>query len=229
MLILNKSLIKEAIMEQKTALVTDFDGTVSADDFFTMIARRYLTPKDLEPWNLYMKGQISHFEALNAVFAKIRIPETELIEFVKTIPLDESFAETAVYCAEKRIPVYICSAGCDYYINILLGRLIECCHINLITNSGIYSPQTGLVMSAPHGSLFYDKNVGISKAGVVSYLQSRGTAVVFCGDGPPDVCPARIAQTVFAKKYLLDKCREENIITRPFHSFRDVLTYLREL
>lgn len=216
-------------MEQRTALVTDFDGTVSADDFFTMIARRYLQPKDLEPWNLYMQGRLSHFEALNAVFAEIRIPEAELIAFVKTIPLDETFAETAAYCAKKHIPAYICSAGCDYYINILLGGLIKRCGINLITNSGCYSPQTGLVMTAPRESLFYDAKVGVSKAGVVSHLQSQGFAVVFCGDGPPDVRPARIAQTVFAKKYLLDKCREENIITRPFHSFGDVLAYLKEV
>ncbi|MBS4773959.1 MAG: MtnX-like HAD-IB family phosphatase [Proteobacteria bacterium] len=215
-------------MEPRTALVTDFDGTVSRDDFFTLVAEKYLTPADLEPWSCYMNGSLSHFEALNMVFSKIRVPETELADFIAAIPLDPFFADVAAYCCLKGIPLYICSAGCDYYINKLIGNLITRNHINLITNHGEYNPRKGLVMQAPRDSLFYDKNVGISKAGVVKHLQSQGFSAVFCGDGPPDVKPARIAQTVFARKYLLDKCREENIITQPFNSFRDVLAYLKE-
>lgn len=216
-------------MKQCTALVTDFDGTVSDDDFFTLVAEKYLTPADLAPWSRYMNGSLSHFEALSEVFAKIRVSEAELAEFIQSIPIDPAFADTAEYCCRRNIPLYICSAGCDYYINILIGKLIKENHINLVANHGEYSPRTGLIMQAPRDSLFYDKNVGISKAGVVRHLQSQGFSVVFCGDGPPDVRPARIAQTVFARKYLLDKCREENIITQPFNSFRDVLTYLKEV
>lgn len=216
-------------MKQRTALVTDFDGTVSDNDFFTLVAEKYLSSADLAPWTRYMNGSLSHFEALNEVFAKIHIPQAELTKFIKSIPVDPFFADTAAYCDKHNIPLYICSAGCDYYINISIGELIEKNHINLVTNHGEYSQQTGLVMQAPRDSLFYDKDVGISKAGVVKYLQSRGFSVAFCGDGPPDVRPARTAQTVFAKKYLLDKCREENIITKPFNSFRDVLTYLKEV
>lgn len=216
-------------MKPQKALVTDFDGTISEDDFFALVVKRYLSAKDLEPWQLYMDGHLSHFDALNKVFSRIRIPEQELISFIKTIPLDYTFEEVAEYCADKHIPLYICSAGCDYYINILIEKIITSKHINLITNHGTYSQSRGLVMEAPRESLFYDLKVGISKAGVVSHLLSQGFEVVFCGDGPPDVRPAQLATTVFAKKYLLDKCVESNIITRPFHSFRDVLRYLKEV
>lgn len=219
----------ENIMRQPIALVTDFDGTITDDDFFTLVAKKYLSPFDLAPWNDYMNGNLSHFDALNKVFAKISIPEQELITFIKTIALDSSFAKTAIYCYQKEIPLYICSAGCDYYINLLIGKLIKQTHINLITNKGEYTPQTGLIMQAPCDSIFYDEYVGISKSGVVKYLQDQGYEVIFCGDGPPDVAPAKIAQTVFAKKYLRDKCLEYNISIHKFNSFTDVLTYLKEI
>ena len=214
-------------MQNKLALVTDFDGTISDDDFFDLVAKKYLSPKSLEPWSLYLEGKISHLEALKQVFAQIKIPEKELKIFIRNIKIDKNFVKVAQYCSQHKIPVYMCSAGCDYYIKISLGSVIDKYDIHLITNHGEYNPQTGLIMIPPENSPFYDKNVGISKAGVVSYLQKQGFKVVLCGDGPPDFAPAQIADTIFAKKFLLKKCVAAKIKTQPFHDFKDELNYLK--
>lgn len=216
-------------MQNKLALVTDFDGTISNDDFFDLVADTYLSPDALEPWQLYLQGKLSHIEALAEVFAQIRIPEKELLAFIDEIPVDDAFFAVAQYCKKRGIPLYICSAGCDYYIKRILGDALEKYDICLVTNHGEYSPGSGLKLIPPQNSPFYDKNVGISKAGVVRFLQERGYKTVLCGDGPPDVAPARIADAVFAKKFLLKKCREANMITQPFNTFGDVLSYLKEV
>ena len=52
-------------MAEQWALVSDFDGTVSADDFFTLAAGRYFTDEMLEPWREYLSGRKKHFDALN--------------------------------------------------------------------------------------------------------------------------------------------------------------------
>ena len=75
----------------------------------------------------------------------------------------------------------------------------------------------------------YDDNIGVSKAAVVKNLKERGFRVVFAGDGPPDILPAREADVVFAKKRLLDLCRRENIKTEPFTDFRDVCRFIKEI
>ena len=36
-----------------TALVSDFDGTISDDDFFNYVSRRWLGEKALDPWREY--------------------------------------------------------------------------------------------------------------------------------------------------------------------------------
>ena len=61
-------------MQNRLALVTDFDGTVSDDDFFDLVAKKYLSSEALEPWTLYLEGKITHLEALRQVFAQIKIP-----------------------------------------------------------------------------------------------------------------------------------------------------------
>lgn len=210
------------------ALVTDFDGTISADDFFTLAADRYFNEEMLAPWREYLTGNKKHFDALNEMFQKLRnLPELE--DFVKSIPLDPCFPEVVKLCCQKHIPVYICSAGCNWYINLLIGKLIHRYDICLVTNPCDYSPQTGLVMHRlPETHPCYDDKIGISKAAVVKNLQSEGYQVVFAGDGPPDIEPARLADVVFAKKRLLDMCREENIVTKPFTDFNDVCTFLKE-
>ena len=222
-----KQIVEKGInMQNRLALVTDFDGTVSDDDFFDLVAKKYLVPEALVPWDLYLEGKLSHLEALSKVFAQIKIPEKELNNFIKKIHIDKSFSSVAEYCFKQKIPIYMCSAGCDYYIKISLGNIIDKYDIHLITNHGEYNSQTGLKMIPPKNSPFYDQDVGISKAGVVSHLQKQGYKVVLCGDGPPDFAPAQIADVVFAKKFLLKKCIEAKINTQPFHSFKDVLNYL---
>ena len=215
-------------MSSRWALVSDFDGTVSEDDFFWYIADHFLTPQDLEPWEMYMRGEISHLEAMRGVFSKLHVREEELQRFIDTIYTDKHLEETAAYCRKEGIPFYIASAGSDYYINRLIGKIIKKYDIHLVTNHGIYSSEKGLELFPPEQSPFYDKNVGISKAGVVRFLKKEGYKVVFAGDGPPDVLAAEEADVVFAKKYLLEKCLENKIKNHPFTTFRDILKYLKE-
>lgn len=210
------------------ALVTDFDGTISDDDFFWYVAERYLDKSAMQPWESYLRGEISHLEALNRIFACIRLPEQELLHFIDTIRIDPDFPRVAEYCFQKDIPVYIDSAGCDYYISRLIGRLIEKYNLQLVTNHGVYSPDCGLKMIPPVQSIFYDPETGISKAAVVKYLRERGCKVILAGDGLPDFPPAQIADVVFAKKTLQDECRAAGIKTEPFSGFADILNYLQE-
>lgn len=215
-------------MSRPLALVSDFDGTITADDFFTLAAERYFDEKMLAPWRAYQAGEKKHFDALNEMFQQLK-NLSDLEDFAKNIPIDNYFPETANLCRQKHIPLYICSAGCDWYINLLIGNIIRANHICLITNHCDYGLQTGLVMQRlPQDHPCYDEEIGISKAGVVRQLKEQGFRVVFAGDGKPDILPAREADVVFAKKKLLQLCRKENISTEPFESFSDICRYLKE-
>ncbi|MBP3514972.1 MAG: hypothetical protein J6K65_02045 [Alphaproteobacteria bacterium] len=79
-------------MAGSLAVVSDFDGTISRDDFFWLIADKYFDAPALEPWNLYLRGEMSHLDALNAIFSQIRLPEEELYSFIDSIVWDKSLS-----------------------------------------------------------------------------------------------------------------------------------------
>lgn len=217
-------------MVKKIAFVSDFDGTITPEDFFWYVSERYLDEQALAPWQRYLEGRETHLNALNQIFAKIHVPVAAFDDFIKTIPYDQNFPETAVLCREKNIPFYICSAGCDYYINRIIGPEMKAGNIRLVTNQGIYSEESGLKMiPPPENSPYYDAKVGISKAAVVQKLKDEGYFVVFAGDGPPDVAPAALADVVFAKKILLGRCCEQGMDYLKFDDYNDIYRYLSEV
>ena len=217
-------------MSIKTALISDFDGTLTPEDFFWYVSERWLDAEALEPWQRYLDGKLSHLEALNLIFSRIREPAAAFDAFIKEIPFDPAFVKTAALCREKNIPFYICSAGCDYYIERIIGAYIREYGIRLVTNHGTYSPDSGLKMFPPaEGSPFYDPEVGISKAALVKKVKEEGYRVIFAGDGPPDIAPAAAADVVFAKRILLEECRKRHIRTCRFDGFEDIYAYLKEM
>ena len=56
-----------------SVLVSDFDGTMTRQDFFKLVISELLPPGTPDYWAMYRTGTITHFEALRRYFASIRI------------------------------------------------------------------------------------------------------------------------------------------------------------
>ena len=217
-------------MISKTALVIDFDGTITDDDFFVYIKNEYFDDAALEPWRRYLNGELTHFQALQQIFGLLRVSEVELKRMIATIKVDSWVEPLFRLCAKAQIIVFIASAGCDYYIKQLLGDVIRKYNVTLIANSGVYSADTGLVLTPPTlHSPYYDEKTGISKRKLVKMLKDGGYYVIFAGDGPPDIEPAGLADVVFAKKMLLDMCVKQGIVTQNFDSCEDICTFIMRI
>lgn len=215
---------------ENTVFISDFDGTITDDDFFAYTAKAYFDERALKPWREYLSGQKTHFDALKEMFAQIRVKADELNALIDGIKLDPCLDAVWKLCAEKGIKLFVCSAGNDYYIRRLLRDRLTKYGVTLVTNKGEYSPETGLVMTAPDKSNpFYDADIGISKYKLARSQKDAGHFVIFAGDGPPDLAPARIADAVFARKLLLEKCLENGIKTQKFDNFKDIGDYIERM
>ena len=212
---------------KKIAFVTDFDGTITHNDFFHMVIDAYLEEKDLQPWYDYKAGKKGHFDALDSIFGKIRADKDAFDALIDTIAVDEDFTAVLSLCKGKGVPVYVVSAGCDYYIKRRIGNLLSEYSVELITNGGEYSPETGMKMVKPSSEYaYFDEIVGISKIKIVKDLQRKGFFVIFAGDGAVDFEGAKAADVVFAKGVLWEKCREVGVYARPLHSFKDIFDFI---
>ena len=217
-------------MNKKFALITDFDGTISKKDFFHMVINQLLNSNTdfLAPWNDYLNGEIKHIEALSEIFSQIHITQKELDKFISTIDIDPYFYDTIKFCNTQDIPVYICSAGTNYYIRKRIPEILNNYNIILVSNDATYSQEKGMKLIAPpKDSIFYNSNTGISKEKVVDTLKCGGYTTIYAGDGKPDFKAAKTADIVFAKDLLLDMCKKENIKTQKFENFNDIFSYIR--
>ena len=216
-------------MNKKITFVSDFDGTISDEDFFHHLRDNVFDDSALMPWNDYLEGKISHFDALKNIYGTLRVCDKKIVDLVKKVTIDEWVIPTFKLLHKNNVPIYIASAGCDYYINLLIGEELKKYNITLITNPSSYSKDLGLVMERPEKtSAFYDEHIGISKEKLVKFLQDNNQYVVFAGDGPPDFEPAKIADVVFAKKILLDKCLEINVKTEKFDNYEDIFLFFKK-
>ena len=219
-------------MKQKIVLISDFDGTISKKDFFYMVTDTVLKNKKdaLLPWQDYLNGKIKHIDAMTGIFSQIHLTQDELDKFISTIEIDPYFYDTAKYCVEKNIPFYICSAGTNYYIKKRISDTLSKYNIILVSNDATYSQQNGMKLIAPEEtSPYYNSNTGIAKDKIVQKLKNDGFFTIYAGDGKPDFKSAKIADIVFAKDMLLELCKKENIKTKSFNDFNDILSYIRSI
>jgi len=213
---------------KNVALVSDFDGTITKKDFFYYAIDNVLKKDDIKPWNSYLSGEITHVEALDRIFSKIRLETQEFHRFILNLSLESCFLETVYHCKENKIDLYIVSAGADYYINYILKHLNIENLVTVVCNKSKYSPDDGLrIIKSTKNDPFYSYNYGISKKQVMQSIRDRYDHIVFAGDGNPDFEAAKLADQVFARGVLLDLCRKNNVKAKEFRSYCEILEYLQ--
>ena len=187
---------------QTAVLVSDFDGTMTRHDFYQMVRARWWNEAEPDPWEEYIAGRITHFEALNRFFARIRADEATLRTFAEGMELDPTLPEALERLDQAGWTLVIASAGCEWYIRHLLAGIRT--PFTLHANPGRLTPAGGLEMQLPVDSEFFSPETGIDKLAVVKHALARHERVAFAGDGPPDLPPARLipVRSRFARGYL---------------------------
>lgn len=206
----------------QSVLVTDFDGTITAGDFYILAVERLLKPEDLTPWQEYRAGRITHFTALRTIFSKIRAPESKVLELLRDMRPDPRLPECATRLKAAGWHVAVASAGCGWYINRILGELNVDFEVH--ANPGHYAEGGPLLMEAPTTSRFYSPTAGVDKAGIVRFHLERGARVAYAGDGYTDHEAATLVPPSlrYARADLANVLTSEGAEFRPFSVWSEV-------
>jgi 2,3-diketo-5-methylthio-1-phosphopentane phosphatase len=203
-------------------LVTDFDGTLTQNDFYELVVEQLLPAGTPDYWAEFCARRITHFEALRSYFASIRADEAAVMDVVGQMKLDPQLPEILGMLRQAGWRVVVASAGCRWYID----QLLAACGVELEVhaNPGRFVPGDGLLMELPVDSPFYSRTHGINKAGVVRHYQAAGSRVAFAGDGYPDAAPARLVHPSlrFARRNLAEVLASEELPFRPFAVWSEV-------
>jgi 2,3-diketo-5-methylthio-1-phosphopentane phosphatase len=217
-----------AARESDSLLVSDFDGTMTRHDFYEL-AKEFLLPRDLpDYWGRYRAGEITHFQALQAIFASIRADEPTVRKIVDRMEIDPDLPEALRLLRQSGWEVVVTSAGCDWYIRILLQKAGV--SLKVWSNPGTFETGRGLLMELPRESPFFSPSLGIDKTAVVRQAIDQGRRVAFAGDGPPDIDPARLVRGEFrfARADLAAALSQEGLPFRSYDRWFEIASQLCE-
>ena len=212
----------------RSLLVTDFDGTMTRHDFYRL-ATQYLLPPDLpDYWGQFRAGKLTHFEALQAIFASIRVDRAAVLAVVERMELDPDLPAALDRLKHEGWDVVVTSAGCDWYIQILLAKAGVT--LPVWSNPGRFEEGRGLLMELPKSSPFFSPSLGVDKAGIVRNATNSGRRVAFAGDGFPDIDAARLvpAELRFARADLVAALSQEGLAFHPFDRWVEIAAILAD-
>ncbi|MFH0762895.1 MAG: MtnX-like HAD-IB family phosphatase [Candidatus Omnitrophota bacterium] len=204
----------------------DFDNTITSKDVFDDMLvyfskdRRW---KKLE--RDWQKGKIGSRACLVGQIRGIRITKKRLDSYLSNIKLDPYFKKLLQFLNARRIKVAVLSDNFDYILKKVLAA-------NGAGGLKVYSNalrffKDRLIPIFP----FTDKRCRIcahcKKKNLLANAGSN-SIIIYVGDGRSDICPAKYAHIVFAKKELLEFCRKENLAHIPYKGLGEVYGYLKE-
>lgn len=206
----------------RSVLITDFDGTITAVDFFRLAVERLLTPEDMKPWEEYRAGVITHFTAVRDIFRRISAPESEVLAMLKDMRPDPDLPEYVGALRNMGWHIVVASAGCRWYIDHILGDMgVE---LEVHASPGVYLEGGPLEMEPPLDSPFFNAEMGIDKAAVARLYLREGCRVIYAGDGFPDLAPALLLppEHRYARADLADTLRKRSEFYHPFSVWSDI-------
>jgi len=204
-------------------LVSDFDGTMTANDFYKLAAQRLLPPEALAPWEEYRSGAITHFTALQRIFGRLRANPEALKALVQDMQPDPGLARAVADLRQAGWDIVVASAGCDWYIKQVLEQVGVVLDVHANPGEHVL-PEGYLRMDAPEDSRFYCLETGVDKAAIVRFHQDRGAKVAFAGDGFADLPAALEAAAAlrFARADLATVLDKRGEAYRPFALWSDI-------
>ena len=210
----------------KYALVSDFDGTITAKDFYLLIAERYMPIDAPDFFAMYRAGELRHWEAMQGFFQYAPTDDTALKELMRDTQLDPDFAGSVQRLSYAGWDLIIVSAGSSWYIDRILDAAGAQATVHAIPGEIVAG--RGLQLSIAEQSPFFSSEVGVDKPGVVQDALQRYERVAFAGDGPPDLAPALLVapEMRFARGFLADELERRGEDFTRFSRWSDVANAL---
>ncbi|PIZ71891.1 hypothetical protein COY07_04105 [Candidatus Peregrinibacteria bacterium CG_4_10_14_0_2_um_filter_43_11] len=220
-------------------IACDFDGTITEEDVCDEIMTAFSDVDWQSIGEEYVRGEISHAE-MNARFIQsVRATPAQLDEFLlDRIRLRAGFHYFLERCKEEHTILIILSGGWDYYIRKILGgtklnfpKSLEKVtsvvrdEIAVVCNNIVYKPGNGWSIEFPFSA--HSKECTPDKRAVVTAIKGSGCQeLTIIGDGFTDQGMAVAAHRVFARKSLVDFCRNHRISFECFEDFNDISSRL---
>ena len=200
-------------------VLCDFDGTVCRVDMGNAFLERFA-----EGWEeidrSYAAGEVGSRAAYSRIAPLFRANRSQVLDFVlRRERLDPHFPEFLRFCRGRKFDLKIVSDGLDVYIEAILRKYGL--DVEFYSNRLLFREEDRIDFAFPLASEACGR-CGTCKRSLLDRFRSDYDRIIYIGDGYSDVCPARVADLVFAKPILHEICVSNGTSSLPYHDFGDI-------
>ena len=207
-------------------VVCDFDDTTAMENVAEILLEEFGSSSWRHFRTRHQRNEISLMEYQELAFGTIRADKDTLKEFVKqTATLRDGFKTLFEFCRAEGIPLVIASLGLDFYIEALLEK-------EGLETIPYFAADTTFTDQGIEYSYRYQWEEcwqpGNCKCLVLDKYRKLGyKPVIFAGDGNSDICPAKKADLVFARRFLKTHLSENGLEFYKLSDFFQVVEVLK--
>jgi 2-hydroxy-3-keto-5-methylthiopentenyl-1-phosphate phosphatase len=220
-------LAAQALQLKNCQVFFDFDNTITAFDVLDGIIERFSVNRDWiayeEAWK---KGKIGSRQCLDGQLRSIRVERAQLHAYLATVGIDASFGRLLALLRRHGVEPVIVSDSFTQLIGYILAQ-------NGISGIPVHANSLRmhgncLFPSFPHTGTECSR-CGHCKTATLASAAFAGKRAIYIGDGLSDLCPARRADLVFAKRgcSLQRHLLETGGQCQPFDDLSDIYTYFK--
>lgn len=214
---------------KKKIVFCDFDGTITVNDNIVAIIKHFNPIGWEDLVNKVISTEISIQEGVGSMFALLPTSmEKEVVNFgIHNAVIREGFAEFVQFCKDSNIEFYVTSGGIDFFVYPLLEQFgIPKDHI--YCNESDFSGEQIKILW-PHTCDEHCQNhCGMCKPTVMRKFPAEQYERIIIGDSVTDFEGAKLADTVYSRSHLTEKCRELGIPSTEFTTFLDIIEAMKQ-
>ena len=203
----------------------DFDGTITETDNIISLMRAFAPPEWEPVKEAILDRSLSIKDGVTKLFTLIpSAMKDDMVQYlVETAVIRDGFKEFVEYASGKGIPLYIVSGGIDFFVHPLLQAYGP--FQGVFCNEASFNEATiSIYWPYPCDEHCGSKGCGCCKPSILRTLSlPEGSKVIVIGDSVTDFEMAKLGDTVLARDYLAQKCKEDGISFIPFETFHDCM------
>lgn len=209
-------------------IICDFDGTVTARDTNSALARRFAPDAYADVEGRLASRELTLREVLSAEFSSVTVGLDRVLEEALEIPFRDGFEQFLDAADAQGAHVVLLSSGFRQVIEPMLAREGLAGRIDLLANDIELDEDGGRIAwrELPTCELCGEPCKRHDVARLRREHAADGETVAFVGDGMSDRCGAESADVVLARDGLARYLDERDAPYEPWDDFHDVADVL---
>ncbi len=214
---------------KKKIIFCDFDGTITVNDNIIAIIKHFKPAGWEELVQKTISTEISIQEGVGSLFRLLPSSlKDEVIQFgISNAVIREGFPQFLQYCKEENIEFYVTSGGIDFFVYPLLEAFgIPKNHI-YCNRSDFSGEQIEILWPHPCDEHCHN-NCGMCKPTIMRQFPAEQYERIVIGDSVTDFEGAKLADQVYSRSHLTEKCRELGLKYTEFETFYHIIEALKQ-